>query len=425
VTRLATPKLHTYLGLFALLLVAGIATGRAELIIIATPLGVALILGLAEASQPRGASATVTMLRERVLEGETTSLTVAVASDRSAPLMDVALLLPDGLDPPRRPTTLARIPPDRPERFTLPLTCRHWGGYSTGRVAIRVRSAYGFIQDEQVLESHFSLRVYPSGETIRTLVAPRDTQPSAGNLVARGSGSGIEFADLRPYQAGDELRHVNWRATARRGSVWVSTRHPEQNADVILFLDTFADVRGARLGTLDLTVRAAAALAARYLEDRDRVGVIGFGGTLRWLLPGTGTRQLYQIVESLITTGLAFSYAWKDISVIPPGTLPAQALIVAASPLVDPRGTAAMFDLLRRGFDVAILDISPEPFLPPPTDRAGSLARRLWKLERELLISRYRELGGAVTTWSGDRPLETAVEEVTRFRRHARIVRAS
>jgi uncharacterized protein (DUF58 family) len=146
---------------------------------------------------------------------------------------------------------------------------------------------------------------------------------------------------------------------------------------------------------------------------------------LRWLIPGSGERQLYQIVESLIATQLTFSYAWKDVSYIPSHTLPAQALVIALTPLVDERVVTALFDLLRRGFDLAVIDVAPEAFLPPTADRTARLARRIWRLERELLLDRYRELGCAVTRWSGERPLEAVVAEVTRFRRHTRIVSAS
>ena len=207
--------------------------------------------------------------------------------------------------------------------------------------------------------------------------------------------------------------------------MYVNAHHPERNTDVVLFLDTFAEIGPPEGGTLDLTVRAAAALAARYLQNRDRVGIIGFGGTLSWLMPGSGERRLYQIVESLITTKLIFSYAWKDVSVIPVRTLPPQALVIALTPLIDERSVQVLFDLLRRRLDLAILDLSPEKFLPPATSETSRLARRIWQLDREALLSRYRELGGSVTSWSGDRPLAAAIEEVTRFRRHARIVSVS
>jgi uncharacterized protein (DUF58 family) len=204
--------------------------------------------------------------------------------------------------------------------------------------------------------------------------------------------------------------------------MWVNAQRPERNADVILFLDTF-DIGSTGVAALNLSVRAAAGLAARYLLDRDRVGVIGFGGVLRWLIPGSGDRQLYQIVESLITTQLSFSYAWKDVSVIPTHTLPPQALVIALTPLVDERVVTALFDLLRRGFDLAVIDVSPALFPAHGAD-LQTLAGRIWQLERQALLDRYRALGGAVARWSDDRPLQAVVEEVTQFRRHARIVNA-
>ena len=172
-------------------------------------------------------------------------------------------------------------------------------------------------------------------------------------------------------------------------------------------------------------MRAASALAGRYLGHHERVGVIGFGGVLSWLRPGSGRRRLYQIVEALIATRVSFSYAWKDVSVIPPRTLPPQALVVALTPLVDERVVKALFDLLRRGFDLAVLELSPEAFLPPAASQRARLARRIWRLDRELLLGSYRGLGCAVATWGPDRSLETAIAEVTRFRHHAHHVSVS
>ena len=70
----------------------------------------------------------------------------------------------------------------------------------------------------------------------------------------------------------DRVRSINWRATARRGSLVVNERHPERNADVVIFLDSLAEARAAAEGTLEQAVRTAATLATRFLERRDRVG---------------------------------------------------------------------------------------------------------------------------------------------------------
>ena len=78
---------------------------------------------------------------------------------------------------------------------------------------------------------------------------------------------------------GDRPRSVNWRATARRGDLMVNQRHPERATDVILFLDSFLDVRGPTGSTLDQAVGAAASLAAAYLRQRDRVGLVASAGS--------------------------------------------------------------------------------------------------------------------------------------------------
>src|SRR5439155_1333429 len=180
-----------------------------------------------------------------------------------------------------------------------------------------------------------ALKVYPREEALRRLVRPLETQPYSGDEVSRRRGEGIEFADMRPFAFGDPLRHINWRASARRGQLWVNERHPERNTDVVIFLDTFAEARRGSTGTLDLALRAAATLTARYVRRRDRVGFVSFGGVLRWLQPGTGLAQLYRMVDALLDTEIWLNYAWKDLDVVPARTLPPQALVIALTPLLD------------------------------------------------------------------------------------------
>jgi uncharacterized protein (DUF58 family) len=97
--------------------------------------------------------------------------------------------------------------------------------------------------------------------------------------------------------------------------------------------------------------------------------------------------------------------------------------VIALTPLLDERSTAALLDLRSRGFDLAVVDVSPLPFVGPGRTEAERLARRLWALQREVLRHRYRELGVAVAEWR-DGSLQGAVEEVTAFRRAARVVHA-
>jgi uncharacterized protein (DUF58 family) len=288
---------------------------------------------------------------------------------------------------------------------------------------VRARDPIGLLSWEQRIELRRELRVYPRENVLQRILQPRETQLFAGNEVSRRKGEGIEFADVRLWAPGDPLKRVNWRASARRGELWVNESHPERNTDVILFVDSFAEARREGTGTLDLAVRATAALADAYVRRRDRVGLIAFGGILRWLAPGTGTVQLYRIVDALLDTQIVLSYYWKEIDVIPRRTLPPSALVLALSPLLDARSVGALLDLRARGFDLAVIDVSPVPFAPRPRGGIDAIAYDVWTLRREALRHRLQRAGVAVAEWRDDVQLQAILEEVRAFRRHARHAR--
>jgi uncharacterized protein (DUF58 family) len=202
---------------------------------------------------------------------------------------------------------------------------------------------------------------------------------------------------------------------------------PERNADVVVFVDTFSDVREdatAPAGTtLDLAVRAAAALVSAYLRRRDRVGLIGFGGTLRWLRPEMGERQLYRVADALLDTEAHFSHAWKGLEVIPRQTLPPKSLVVALTPLLDGRSVTALLELRGRGHDLSVIAVSPLPFVRPGRRESEQLAYRLWEMEREALFSRFLALGVPVVAWRRGEPLEGVLAASAAFRREARLAR--
>jgi uncharacterized protein (DUF58 family) len=94
------------------------------------------------------------------------------------------------------------------------------------------------------------------------------------------------------------------------------------------------------------------------------------------------------------------------------------------TPLLDERSVGALLDLRARGYDLAVIEVSPVPFAKPGADELEQLAYRLWLLHRQELRSRYESLGVAVVEWREDVSLEGALEGVRSFRRHARLVRA-
>ena len=208
--------------------------------------------------------------------------------------------------------------------------------------------------------------------------------------------------------------------SALRQELWVNEQHPERNTDIVLFLDTYAEARGEGRSTHDRAVRAAATLAHAYLERRDRVGLIGFGGVLAWLLPASGFRQFYKIIDTLLESDIVSSYALRGVDVLPPRTLPARALVIALTPLLDARTAAALLDLRARGYDLIVVEVSPLDVLGGRPSGEMELPYRLWALSREALRWRYQQVGVPVVQWSEETPLAALLEEVKAFRHLAR-----
>jgi uncharacterized protein (DUF58 family) len=421
VTSLATARLSSYPWLVAGLLVAALATGRPELAVVAAPLTVLLLVGLWASRRPGRPRVHVTASADRILEGDSLELRADVTVPAEVEALEVGVALPAGLEleGSSNPMVARRTPDGQSQTLVFTVRSGHWGVFRLGDLHLRGFDDFHLRRFQGQLRFGLTVRVYPRPERLRSLMRPRTTHVHAGNRVSLQKGEGIQFADVRPFVSGDRPRSVNWRASARRGSLWVNQRHPERNVDVVLLIDTFTHVGRPGAGTLEQMVRGAASLAAAWLRDRDRVGVIGFGGVLRWLEVGGGLRHAYRLVDSLIDTQVVFSYARKEIGVIPVRMLPPHALIVGLSPLLDARVVTALLDLCGRGFDLAVIEMAAEPLLSPPESELESVALRLWRLRREALRSTFTRAGVAVGRWVPGEPLETVVAELEAWRRRA------
>src|SRR4029453_16201963 len=290
VTRRPTSKIAAYVGGAALALLAGLALGRPELVAVAAPLAVLVVAGLTGTRDPL-VDARVGVDRERALVGDEVTVELALRAATGGERLEGLLVVPPGMVGPAGGSAWAvavSLAAGEERTLTVALTCRRWGAYWLGDVHLRAHDRFRLFTWERRLEQAASLKVFPLPETLRALVRPLQTQLSTGSHVAAQRGDGIEFADLRPFLPRDRPRSINWRAPARRGGLMVNQRHPERATEVVLFLDSFQDGRGAAGGTLDRAVGAAASLAAAYLRQRDRVGLVSFGGFVQWLQAGRG-----------------------------------------------------------------------------------------------------------------------------------------
>ncbi|HEV2919442.1 MAG TPA: DUF58 domain-containing protein, partial [Actinomycetota bacterium] len=299
--RRPSAKIAAYVGVAALALLAGLALGRPELVAVAAPLAVLVVAGLATAGDPELA-AEVAVDRERALVDDQVTVELTIRAAEEVERLEVLLVVPPGMEGPDGGPGLAprraggvrtwavavRLAAGEERTVAVPLTCRRWGAYPLGDVLLRAHDRFRLFTWERHLAGRAVVKVFPVPDALRSMVRPFETQVSTGSHVAAQRGDGIVFADLGPFLPGDRPRSINWRATARRGALMVNQRHPERTTDVVLFLDSFLDVRGPTGSTLDQAVGAAASLAAAYLRQRDRVGLVSFGGFVQWLQPGSG-----------------------------------------------------------------------------------------------------------------------------------------
>jgi uncharacterized protein (DUF58 family) len=423
VTRRGSPRVQGYAFLAAVGLVSALALRRPELAVVAAPFALLLTLGTRLARDPQ-VEIDFALEAERTLEGLDIGAELTVRAQSSVDRLDLLLELPDGVEVVEgEPGVAVRLRAGEEKTIPLRVRCTTWGLHGVGMIEARARDPLRLVVWEDRLDRLQEIKTYPRPETLNTILAPVETQAFSGSEVSRVKGDGIEYADIREYVPGDRLRAINWRASARRGSLIVNERHPERNTDVVLFVDSFADVRGTDRSTLEDAVRAAATLATRYLERRDRVGLVAFGGILSWLRPGMGVTQRYRLIETLLETGVAPTYTWRDVNLIPPRILPPKSLVVALTPLVDTRFVTALENLRARGFDLVVVEIDPVVLVEPGRSEIEGLAYRLWLLEREVLRERLARLGIGIARWSDEMSLEAAIEGVRTYRRHARLAR--
>ncbi|HEY7222006.1 MAG TPA: DUF58 domain-containing protein [Micromonosporaceae bacterium] len=380
-------------GMLALL--AAIVLHRAELVIVACgPLAL-----LATAPRHRAASTIsvqVATQTVRLVEFDELVLTVRVSADR--PLDHLAVRLVAGL-----PLTTAVESSGDVAIDSNHLHCQwrlrpaRWGRWPIGTVEIAAY-ACGRLVHATVRVDAGAVAVYPHMVALPGLPRPTRLRALVGEHVAAAVGPGVEFAGARPYHNGDEARRVHARLSARRGQLFVTERHAERLADVVVVVDGFSDIGAPVRSTLDIAVRACASVAAAYLRVGDRAGamLLGSGGVPRSVPLGLGRLQLARVVELLIRARDGISAVEPNLAPLPPQVLPPGALVLVASPLADQRVIDVLAGLRDRGATTILLDVLDPGILPAPSRRMDAVARRLWLLDREALLSRLADLGVAV-----------------------------
>jgi uncharacterized protein (DUF58 family) len=405
-----------YTALGALGLLVGLAASEPAAVAFGAAFLLPTVYGLA-APRPVLPDSDVELSHERVLEGDAVEVRLEVAARATVDWLELELRVPARarlLEGKQRLVLSLGAGEVRPLRYRIEYP--RWGVYPVGALRLLGAHRLFMLSSSADRDPARLVRVYPHLARLRRLVKPLATRPASGSRPAATSGEGIEFAELREFRAGERVRRVNWRASARRGQLLVSDRLPERSSDVVLFLDSLTEASTDQESTLDLAVRAVATLVGAYLRQRDRVGLLSFGGDLEWVLPSAGARQHYRIIDAVLSSESARFPRWPDPSLIPRRVLPPQSVIVALTPLLDWRVNRALLDLRARGYDLAMIEVDPLRFAEQAGAIYGEQAWRVWLLRRELIRNQFLRAGVPISRWNGDVPLAAAVEELASTR---------
>jgi uncharacterized protein (DUF58 family) len=314
----------------------------------------------------------------------------------------------EALEPDSQATGLHRV---------VAVSAARWGRYPV-RAEVAVAARGGLLAGSATVDAA-DVAVFPLTPPQSTPIPPTELLARLGTHLTRHMGRGVEYADIRAYVPGDPMRMVNWPVSARRGSLHVTQRLTDRAADVIVLIDTYAHPRGPASQAAERAAYGAAQVVQTALRNGDRAGIVTLGGRRpRWLGADIGQRQFYRVLDAVLGAGDAFETTTGTLA--PRAALPAGAVVIAFSTLLESEFGLALTDLRRRGHFVLAVDVLPgSPF----EGEVDPLVTRMWTLQRSAMYRDMSTVGIDVVSWPEDRPLEQSMLLVTDRRRPAQGVR--
>lgn len=284
------------------------------------------------------------------------------------------------------------------------------GKFEFGRIAVRYLSNLQLIWCQIEAYEKQIVKVYPNIRRAREveLAALGAQSIVAAQRKSVRRGEGRDFESLREYVRGDELRHLSWTATARRGKLVTRQYQIERDQTILIALDAGRLMTG-RIGNetkFDSSVQATLTLMSAAARGGDNVGVTIFGRkTQKFLPPKRGTDHFEAVLEALHDVEPemiepSYSRAFEFIA----GNLKKRSLIVVLTDLIDEEGSKELINalkLLRPRHLPVIVTIADRDLRTLVEDEPGtvkelfvqSVAEEILQ-QREVALKKIEALGG-------------------------------
>ncbi|OJZ75309.1 ATPase [Mycobacterium paraffinicum] len=316
--------------------------------------------------------------------------------------------------PPVEGMRLDVLDADSRDAKTVVATAQRWGRYFV-RARVDAVARGGLLSGSAKVDAA-EVIVFPLTPPQSTPIPQTELLDRLGAHLTRHIGPGVEYADIRAYVPGDQLRAVNWPVSARRGQLHVTQRLTDRAADVVVLIDTYRQPAGPATAATERVVRGAAQVVQTALRHGDRAGIVALGGNHpRWLGADIGQRQFYRVLDTVLGAGDRFESTTGTLA--PRAAVPAGAIVIAFSTLLDTEFALALIDLRRRGHVVIAVDILDST---PFEVEQDPLVNRMWALQRSAMYRDMATVGVDIVLWHQDGGLEQSMGVLPDRRRRVR-----
>ncbi len=162
------------------------------------------------------------------------------------------------------------------------------GEYEFGSIILYLKSLLGLLMRRHDVQAEHTVQVYPSFMQVRKyeLLSQTTIQTEHGNKRMRKIGHSMEFEQIKEYVRGDDIRTINWKATARKGSIMVNNYTDEKSQQVYCIIDKgrLMKMPFGGLTLLDYAINSTLVLSNVCLQKQDRIGVMTFANKMGSLI---------------------------------------------------------------------------------------------------------------------------------------------
>lgn len=196
------------------------------------------------------------------------------------------------------------LKPLEEKKLTYELRPIERGSYQFGQVIIYVSSLLNLVSRRYICEQPKTVPVYPSFLQMRKyeLMAHSAQIQEKGSKRMRKIGQSMEFEQIKEYIIGDDIRNINWNATARKGGLMVNNYTDERSQQVYCVIDKgrLMKMPFEELSLLDYAINASLMLCNVCLYRQDRFGLFTFSSKMGSFLPAERKQgQLENVLEAL------------------------------------------------------------------------------------------------------------------------------